>query len=77
LGDIVVGDICDIDQPQCHKCTKKQKISWKRKKTDTCDIVVDQCHNVTNHDVTQVLSNFLYCVKYLHQNIRVSKSVAW
>ena len=25
LGDIVMGDIGDIDQPQCHTCTKKQK----------------------------------------------------
>jgi hypothetical protein len=35
---------CDIDQPQCHKYTKWQKKSCKRKKKDTCDIMVDQCH---------------------------------
>jgi len=26
----------------------------------TCDIVVGQCHNVTNHNVTQVLSVALH-----------------
>jgi len=30
LGDIVVGNIGDIDQPQCHKCTKKQKKTCER-----------------------------------------------
>jgi len=57
LGDIVVGD---IDQPQCHTCTKKQKILWKRKKKDSCGIVVVQYHNVTNHNVTQVLPHFTF-----------------
>jgi len=47
LGNIVVGDIDDIGQPQCYICIKKQKILWKRKKKDICDIVIDQCHNVT------------------------------
>ena len=42
LSDIAVGD---IGQPQCHKCTKKQKETlWKREKKDICDIEVDQCH---------------------------------
>ena len=45
----------DIDQPQCHTCTTKQKNILKEKKKDTCDIVVGQCHNVTNHNVTHVL----------------------
>jgi len=31
LGDIVVGDIGDIGQPQCHTCTKKQKNIMKEK----------------------------------------------
>jgi len=29
LGDIVIGDIDDIGQPQYHKSTKKQKKYWK------------------------------------------------
>jgi len=31
MDDIVVGDIGDIDQPQCHTCTKKQKKIMKEK----------------------------------------------
>ena len=31
LGDIVVRDIGDIGQPQCHTCTKKQKNIVKEK----------------------------------------------
>jgi len=31
LSDIVVGDIGDIGQPQCHKCVKKQKNIVKEK----------------------------------------------
>jgi len=31
LGDIVVGD---IDQPQCHTCTKKQKNIVKKRKNE-------------------------------------------
>jgi len=55
LGDIVVGDIGDIGQPQCYTCTKKQKKYCKRERRKTCDIVVGQCYIVTNHNVTQVL----------------------
>jgi len=29
--DIVVGDIGDINQPQCHKCTKWQKLLWEKR----------------------------------------------
>jgi len=37
LSDIVVCDIGDIGQLQCHTCTKKQKkILWERKKKHTC-----------------------------------------
>jgi len=31
LDEIVVGDIDHIDQPQCHKRTKKQKNIIKKK----------------------------------------------
>ena len=34
LCDIVVCDISDIDQPQCYKCTKKQKYLMKEKGKD-------------------------------------------
>ena len=44
LGDIVVGDVGDIGQPQCHKYIKKQNILVREKKKSTYDIVVDQCH---------------------------------
>jgi len=32
----MVGDISDIDQPQCHKCIQNKTILWKRKKKDIC-----------------------------------------
>jgi len=35
LDEIVVGDIDHIDQPQCHKCTKKQKKYYKKERRKT------------------------------------------
>ena len=52
MGDIVVGDIGDIDQPQCHMCTMKQKNIVKEKKEGHlwhCGWPMSQCHQPQCH----------------------------
>ena len=52
LGDIVVGDIGDIGQPQCHTCTKKQKNIMKEKVERHlwhCGWPMSQCHQPQCH----------------------------
>jgi hypothetical protein len=44
-----------IDQPQYHKCTKKQKKLYERERRKS--LVILWLTNVTNHNVTQVLPN--------------------
>jgi len=56
LDDIVVGDIGDIDQPQCQKCLFS--LSCTRFFLSFYTHVTLWLANVTNYNVTQVFTRF-------------------
>jgi len=53
LCDIVVGDIDDVDQPQCHKCTKNTKKLSERERRKPISLITMslKCYPLTGYKI--------------------------